>query len=573
MHTQKIGNLFSRNSKKSKKGQVEHTAGPAAVLVAVIGLAIVLYIILVPPDVRRTILEEGTLPGDTVIKTPTDERVDSGLNRSLLDVNIGDVSYVKQEEVLHTLPSVYLYTKTEGSVIEEVTSLYVKSSIFSAESKKMSFKIEDLDNTENVLLNFLVKSHEGRLMIKLNDYEVYNREITTPNIEPIILNKDLLKNENVLEFTVESPGYAFWSVNEYELEKIVVVGDVTDVSKSRSTSQFYIEMDEYKNAEKARLEIYPDCNIRTVGKLRLSMNGNVIKDAVPDCNYVNRMEFPVQYLNSGINYLDLFAESGTYYVDQIRLRVDLEETKDYIYYFELDEDYFYKVGDKEPICGEVDSVCPDNCDEDEDKDCCFEASRDNFWCDNEPAELDDRCVSYVGTGRCDRCASGYEDYDGEPVEACKRLCGDDADGICPLGCGIYYDKDCCFERATYWCEDVPLTGLESTCEEGVDREECDDCSDGYEDKDGKKVSCPAAEDEEDFRYELRKKYDVELKIKFVNGNEKEGDILVNNHLIRFATDDEEYKRDISNLVEEGHNSIKLMPKSSMHIRSLSVSID
>ncbi|MEA3430999.1 MAG: hypothetical protein U9R08_07030 [Nanoarchaeota archaeon] len=563
---------------RGKKGEVapEISASAAATLIAIIGISIVLYIVLIPPEARQEILGDKpytALPGQESLSNEIVER--ELINKTLVLENIGEVDYIKQSEIEHSIPAMNLYTRTAGSAIREVNSLYMKNTLFSEEFKSIEFQLKDVHNTENVLLNFLVKEGSGRLIIKLNGFEIFNNEIDTINIRPIEISKDILRNDNVLDFEVENPSFLFWKVNEYSLEKITVTGDLTDVSKREASGLFYVEPEEKSNAEKVTLNFYPDCDVRKVGRIKVSLNQREIYTGIPDCNMLNKQEFPPEYLVTGNNVVSMFAESGDYYVDNIKVDVELEEPDNYIFYFNLDEDYFNALTSKDPICGEVDNICPDDCDADLDKDCCFEASSKNFWCDIATSETDDRCVGVVTYDRCKLCSSGYEEKDGDIAKSCKNLCGDDKDGICPIGCTNYVDKDCCHTKSTnYWCEDVPReTGVQGVCRDTVSQDECEYCPEGYKNKNGESPGCPSKSDTEIEDYKLKSKYDVDLNLKFVHDNEeKEGELIINSHKFFFDTRDNLYSRQLDQFLEPNFNSIQLIPKSSLNIVELEVKL-
>lgn len=561
--------LFTR----CKKGVTEVSAAPAATLVAIIGISIVLYIILIPPEARQELLGDQSYSPFLPDQKTGSENYDVGINKTLILENIGEVAYIKQRDIEHNIPAVNLYTKTAGSIIKEVNSLALKNALFSEEFKSIEFSLKDVKNTENVLLNFLAREGSGRLIIRLNGFEIFNNEISTINIRPIQLNKDLLRDYNLIEFEVESPGFLFWKVNRYTLEKITVTGDVTDISKREATGLFYIEPDEKDNAEKATFEFYPDCDVKKVGRFTVSLNQRPIYTGIPDCNVLNRQDFTPSYLETGNNIITLFAESGDYYVDNMKVDVQLKEPENYIYYFNLDEDNFNKIA-AEPLCGDVDNICPDDCDPDIDRDCCFEASKKNFWCDISPSETDDRCVGSVTFDRCKLCSSGYEDKDGTIADSCKNLCGDDKDGVCPIGCTSYADKDCCHLRsANYWCDDVPKeTGVQGVCKETISQDECSYCD--YKNKAKESPGCTKETKFEDIEdYMLKSKYNVEMKLEFAQGDEpNKGEIIINDNKIFFDTNDNEYARNLDLFVEPNFNAIHIIPKSSMNIIQLEVKL-
>jgi hypothetical protein len=202
----------------NKRGQ-DTGAGGAATLVAIITLLIIIYILFVPPSERERILgineseeggESGTTPsGDTVY------------NKTLLSVQPGKISYLPQDEIEHDLPSVNLYTKSEGMVVKEIASIAVKKALFTEKKQNMTFSLEYPEYTSNVLLSFNVLRSYGELIIKLNGREIFNKEVEgMPN--PISLPNDLLKEDNILEFEASGIGMVFWKVNDYILENVNV---------------------------------------------------------------------------------------------------------------------------------------------------------------------------------------------------------------------------------------------------------------------------------------------------------------------------------------------------------------
>lgn len=65
--------------------------------------------------------------------------------------------------------------------------------------------------------------------------------------------------------------------------------------------------------------------------------------------------------------------------------------------------------DGEDLCGDNhDDECPSGCDSDYDKDCCFDRTGDQFWCEFMPTNgLNYKCMDSVSLGQCDICPTGY----------------------------------------------------------------------------------------------------------------------------------------------------------------------
>lgn len=554
---------------RNKRGQ--ETGAQAAFLIALIGVLIVFYILFLPPSARRELLESGSV---TPTGGPESGLINPGEQKSLLTEQPGRVSYRSQDIIEHNMGSVNLYTKTEGSAIQEKNSLFAERSVFTDRPDNMTFTIDDPSNAKNILLNFIVAKGEGILSVRLNGNMVFSKQVTTTNIEPIKL-LNVMRN-NILEFEVSSPGLAFWKRNQYILEKILVTADVTDITKQESKVRFIVTEEELENIETISLEYMPECKPASVGKLMIKMNDREIFNGIPDCGALNKAEFLPSRIEEGENEVTFSAVEGAYLIDRIKIKSRLKESRNPVYYFEIDKAYFrsYYATGKER-CGEVDGLCPSGCDADEDIDCCFQESRDNFWCDVETDEEDDRCVAHVSSSLCARCSSVYEDVYGDAAEACEGLCGDDKDDKCPAGCNINYDKDCCWKEDSYWCDDVPIAGISSVCEKAVSATECDDCPKGYEHETEGTPDCEY-KDARDYRTEetsLRSGVDVVLNLKFADTENKAAEIVINGRTFILDTNEAEWSRKINDYVESGQNSIKIVPKKSMDIRDLEVSIE
>jgi len=320
---------------KKKRGQ-ESGVG-AAVLVVVIAILIIVYIMFIPAGEREKLLEgksSSSIDGD----------YDNDVERlNLLSEMPGKLTYLKQDEVDHDLPSVNLFTKTEGQVLKEKNSLYVKKAVFSDETDNMTFVINEIENAKNLLLNFEVESASGRMMISLNGEQIFNSELKLGQNNPIKLPKDLLKNENILEFQASSVGAAFWKTNEYTIDMVQVTGDITDVSARSAKMNFIVDEFEKKNVNKVKIRYYPDCTVSDVGKLSVTLNDCKVFSGVPDCEQLSIHEVLPYCLSEGENVLELETEKGHYLLDRIQIQSDLKETRDFIYDFQLNSSQYNRV--------------------------------------------------------------------------------------------------------------------------------------------------------------------------------------------------------------------------------------
>lgn len=561
--------LFS----SQRKGQA-HTAigaGGAAVLVLMITLIIIFYILFLPPEERDALLNEGNIPGTPQASSTGYAHL---IGTTPLTEQVGDLDYISDRTIEHPLSSFTIYTATDANLIHQLPSLYVKNSAFDKQGQEVTFSV-DKAATERVYLSFNVYRPAGVLKIYLNGLQVFEGTLNPGTPTPIALPKHYLKNENLLYFTVSSPGFAFWRVNQYELQNVRIVGDITDSSHSMNMQKFFMIDSEYDSLKKAVLEFFPDCDTVDVSTIDVAVNGESIFNGIPDCGLKNYLTIGKETLRAGENTVEFVSTQGSYIIDQVEVDVKLKDPDYPIYYFELDEDLFVQVDEENEFCGVVDGVCPTGCESYEDKDCCFKESRNNYWCDFKTDNPRDRCVNMVLASYANRCPSGYEDYTGNPSASTENRCGDDTDNYCPTNCHADYDKDCCFEIPhAFWCADVPYTGVDDICTTAVTSAQCEACPDGYINKDRERPNCPTSDTSEPGVFELKAGVNVFLEVFFVDDSYKkvnfnfngEGVLPINTYAARV-------KKIINPYVREGTNSLQLQPQRDVTISHIKVTVE
>lgn len=236
-----------------KRGQ---TGGGAAGLVAIIAGLIILYILFLEPAERADLL--GDEDDDNGNGDSDDEEV-----TVLLDEEPGRLDYLKGDDFEIDIPSFKLYKTTNAKEIEVFNDFSVRKGWFDEKIVEKSFFIDNLENSDNIILSFSVRKHSGVLSVDLNGNNIYESLITTQNVEPIKLRKQYLNDEsNTLKFSVSGVGLAFWSTNEYNFDGVKIIGDITDVSRQKTKNIFTIEPWKYNNLEKSTLKFHPDCRQR-----------------------------------------------------------------------------------------------------------------------------------------------------------------------------------------------------------------------------------------------------------------------------------------------------------------------
>lgn len=308
---------------KSKLGQAATQAGIVVVLIAVL---MVLYILFLSPTDRAELLGEDSGSGGG-------GSGGSGRVRSVLfSANPGRIYPIGADSVEHTMPSLTVFTVTNANELKRVQSLYVKSSVFSGTTKEVVF-FYDKQTTNDLKLSFNVKKQEGRLIIKLNGYELFDGELAEGSPTPISLPADYLQEKNTLVFSVsDMTGIAFWKFNEYELENVLISGRVTDYSGAFSERHFSLSALEYDNFDKALFEFIPDCPPKEVGLVQILINNRAIYTGYPDCGVKSRVEVSQEFLKPGDNALVATTNSGSFLLDMPKLVVMPKKSTQPIFY-------------------------------------------------------------------------------------------------------------------------------------------------------------------------------------------------------------------------------------------------
>jgi len=321
----------------SRRGATPPTGAAAASLVAVIALLLIFYIIFIPEEERRELLE-----GDEINETRVsgEEEV-----RTLLLANIGKLDYLAETRFDHTISNVFLIETKNAEVLQSFNPFIVKNGWFVTDTKSLTFTIAQPDLTNNVNLVLDAPVREGILTVLLNGLVVYEGRPESLNIPPIELKIEQLGPTNVLEFSVSGVGIAFWKINEFDFSSAQIIGDITDAAKQESTNIITLEPRETRSLEKATLTFFPICSQREVGPLEILLNNRRVSASVPDCGSVNRIELDPVDLITGRNSVVFRITEGSYRVEQIKLRTELEESQPFINYFDLNSTSFDDVQD------------------------------------------------------------------------------------------------------------------------------------------------------------------------------------------------------------------------------------
>ena len=310
-----------------------------ALLIFIIGVALVMYILFLPPAERAELLEQNrSTPGDG-----TRDEISI-----LMTQEPGRISNIADTEIIKALPSFNLFTRTDAKTLAEFDSIYIKKSLFEEQMRNITFGIEDLEHTDNYALSYNVQRHSGVLTIILNDNIILSNEITTASPAPLKLPKDLLKENNNLVFRVSGPGIEFWKSNQYILEDIKVTADFTDISAQENIQIIHVTEQEIDNLESMDLRFAVNCEELANAPLEIYLRKRLIYSSVPDCG-TSVLIPPVDgsRLIEGENDLLFRTEKGNYLLYGIEAKLHLKKPLFPTYFFNLDAETFNKVKNDE----------------------------------------------------------------------------------------------------------------------------------------------------------------------------------------------------------------------------------
>ena len=332
-------NPRGRSKLFSRKAQA---AAAAAILVAIIGAALISYVILVTPDERAALLD-----GD--INDDSDDT--NRFSEILLEEYPGKIEYIGDDEIEHSLASVHIYSDSEAQTFTQRNSLFAKKSVFSSKNAYLYFEIEKIKLVDDLKLSFRVIDSSGKLTVFLNEEIVLEKSFSSQESVTLDLPASLLKNQNQITFSASSPGAAFWKSNEINIESLIVVGNVVDVTTREATGVFSISDTEYENMESVDFSFQPDCAKGTKGLLTITLNNvHTLYSGTPDCDVqMGDIELDPSMLFAGQNTIHFATDEGNYVLYNVKVETKLEEVEYPTYYFQLTYEEEQRVSNNDQV--------------------------------------------------------------------------------------------------------------------------------------------------------------------------------------------------------------------------------
>jgi hypothetical protein len=324
-----------------KRGQVPTAAIEISVLVVLIGLFMIGYIIMLPPEERASLLDEdGTTAG-------TDDEVVGA--STLLSESPGVVTTAKSSSADRKLGPIRLYSTTEQNTETLATSLTVSRSVIQNNYKTITFDVDNLNELESLALLFFISESKGDMIIELNENLVYEGVITSNSL-PLPLPTIGLKEEgNVLKLSTDKPGVNIFSSHYYLLQDLKLVEDymVADTVSTRTFS-----LDRPEDITSVTLNYFITCNSDDEGVLSVSLNNREMFSDRVFCEYLNERELGLDadYLQN-TNTLKFEISKGDYNVEEMELDIK-SKTKEFpTFTFDVNSDLYEELlsGEKEVI--------------------------------------------------------------------------------------------------------------------------------------------------------------------------------------------------------------------------------
>ena len=302
-------------------------AAAAAVLLAIIAGSIVLFLLIMDPEERDVLLNDGTMNADGTVSYTGDY---------LLQEYPGRIEDLSQQEIEHKLPSMHLVVLDQGVVLDNKVALSTKHSMFSETQSNYTVSTPNYALLDSLQLGFTVEDAKGQISMYFNDQLVFQNDVASGDTPVVSIPSNLLQSTNVITIVSEGPGMAFWRTNYVSLQNVKLVAQETDFSQSSADVTVILSESEFENIEYVDLKFQADCR-QDSGTLSIGLNGVNIYSGAPDCNIAfTPIEIDPAQLVVGQNSLSFSIDAGDYTLSHAELVSNLQEIVYPTYYFQVD---------------------------------------------------------------------------------------------------------------------------------------------------------------------------------------------------------------------------------------------
>ena len=296
-----------------KKGQ---SGGDIAVFIFLLAIFMVIYVLMVPPEVREELLDINQEP----LYNTSDDILISGVKDTvLLNEEPGVVKPFDKGKVIHEMNDVALYIKNEPKTSDLAYRLEVSNGLFGEKTQDLSFSIDDLPDVKRVMIYMTVLEGKGNFVVELNGKEIYDNEVG-PGIESIVLPINLLGEYNNVKLKVSNK---IFGKNVYKLSNVKLreTYELENTQEERS-----IIVGEHENGN-GKLEYHVYCNsAERSAMFRIYLNDKEINQQILPCvSTLQNVEIDEDDLQEGENIFKFEIDKGDFLFSNIGLSVDSEE--------------------------------------------------------------------------------------------------------------------------------------------------------------------------------------------------------------------------------------------------------
>lgn len=296
------------------------TAAGASALIALIAAFIILYIVIIPPEERASILR-----GDPSVQ-PGQEYLPQ--NVLLLERNIG---LIREPRRTHHLRDMLLQDVSEPEELVVIPAFELKKTVFSNVVKTVSFPVKNPELIDNLLLSFQTPERNGVLKIVLNGFELFSGKAASPS-SSIQIKTELLSEINTLEFSVSG---SLFERKRFIFSDAKLIGDRKDVQRQSSLQSLQLSSGEISSIESSFIDFFPVCDQSSAGKLKISVNNKAIFFESPICESINSQEVFKSDLIAGDNEFEFVLQDGSARIEQVALRTIVSPTRSFLKYFDV----------------------------------------------------------------------------------------------------------------------------------------------------------------------------------------------------------------------------------------------
>jgi len=298
-------------------------------LVFLIAVFIIIYVLVMPPCDKCRLLNNGNCV----------EICDgNGAQGIILDDQVGGVNL--KDEINHNLDSVNLYIRVEPEDEKLAGSLFVSRGWFGNVDQDLSFELEDLDNLEEVYFTTKIINGKGKLFIELNGRLVDQIDDNKGNIV-VPLPSSYLKEKNNLKLYTSSPGIAFWSKNQYDLEDLKIRKEFERVHYEESRT-FSVSKSEKEALTDSTLKFSVFCSAAgSLSVLKVYLNDGLLSSESITCkSFDKEIDIQESNLRVGENKITFVIDDGNYLLTPILVNNKLSDGIYPSYNFNVDEDIY-----------------------------------------------------------------------------------------------------------------------------------------------------------------------------------------------------------------------------------------